>query len=472
MRSRRHNNMNKKTLFALVVVSLIIVPSIILAASAPAPLRFSPPYISGVPGFAGTSQAPIMSGGATSIQDYLIRIYQFAIGISGVTAVGMIVWGAINMSIYTGRIDRYEEGKTIIYQALFGLALLFGSYLLLNTINPQITTLTEPTGGGKQLDAVTTTTVANPGSSASGSSICGGGQLASIPQLPNLSSATPSATGCEYRRLQLTQDLTYSAKGMYNQDLNLKKGAIIWLWPYYVGDTASARCTIYAYKDAPIEVPNYAPDGSVQGPPTLSYPATQQVSLKLDGMSKCGNDPATQQPGATCTDCAATGGSVDVSGINTSNLDGNGSCSPSINTSPAGIISDIKNGNLPYICYPGCNSTTAPCTRSGATLSANTVNTIINLQNSGMSFTVTSLTGGSHSAVGDVHYQGKALDVVFQPQDATTWNKALKLLQGMSTVSQAACEFIGGSPPNFDQSSCNGLFASGTTNRHIHVTTK
>ena len=463
--------MNKKTLLALVIAGILLSPAVILAANTP--LRFAPPYISGVPGFAGASQDPITYG--TSIQVYLVRIYQFAIGISGITAVGMIVWGAINMSIYTGRIDRYEEGKTIIYQALFGLALLFGSYLLLQTINPQIVQLKEPTGGGNQLDKIATTTITGTTTGAT-NTICGGGQLAVIPQYPALAPTTPSANGCEFRRLQLTNGLTFSRASndsMYDQDINLKAGAIVWLWPYYLGSNPStAQCVVYAYKDVPMDVINYDQAGNVQGGSNTVSQSTQLVSLKLDSINKCQNDPSTQQPGATCTDCGLTGGSVDVSGINTSNLDSNASCLPSPNTAPSGIIADIKSGKLPYICYPGCNSTSAPCTRSGATLSANTITTIINLQNSGMSFTITSLTGGSHSAVGDPHYQGRAFDVVFNPQDAATWNKALKLLQSMSTVSQAACEFIGGSPPNFDQSSCNGLFATGTTNRHIHVTTQ
>lgn len=274
--------MNKKTIFALLVAGIILMPSVILAADAPTALKYSPPYISGVPGFDKASTEAITTN--TAIQAYLVRIYQFAIGISGITAVGMIVWGAINMSIYTGRIDRYEEGKTMIYQALFGLVLLFGSYLLLQTINPEIVQLKEPGGNLIPLPKATST-AAGPDTKSS----CGGGDLSKIQFNPSLGPTEPAAKGCEYRRLKLTSEVSIPSNALYSGKKTIPAGSIVWLWPYYennFGPEKSAKCVVYAYKVN-----------------TTTTHEIQTNLLDLDKIGKCGNDPSLQKGGAECAEC-------------------------------------------------------------------------------------------------------------------------------------------------------------------------
>jgi len=80
----------------------------------------------------------------TSIEGYINLVYRFMLGVGGFLAVGMIVWGAILISL-SGGIDKVKEGKDYITSSLFGLALLFGSYLILKTINPNLVYLTPPT---------------------------------------------------------------------------------------------------------------------------------------------------------------------------------------------------------------------------------------------------------------------------------------------------------------------------------------
>lgn len=79
-----------------------------------------------------------------SISEYITRVYQFGIGISGIVAVGMIVAGAVMISASAGREDRQREGKDMITSALWGIVLLFGAYLILKTINPGLILLREP----------------------------------------------------------------------------------------------------------------------------------------------------------------------------------------------------------------------------------------------------------------------------------------------------------------------------------------
>lgn len=69
---------------------------------------------------------------------YIARIYQIALAIAGVLAVGIIVTGSLFYTFAGGSTDRQREGKDMITSALWGIALLFGSYLILKTVNPRL----------------------------------------------------------------------------------------------------------------------------------------------------------------------------------------------------------------------------------------------------------------------------------------------------------------------------------------------
>jgi hypothetical protein len=104
---------------------------------------------------------PCPSDTSTSIPNYIRRLYQFSIGISGILAVGMIVAGGILYTVSGGSPDKQNEGKDMIFSALWGLGLLFGAYIILNTINPQLIALKEP--GAEQFTGYT-----NPAETALG----------------------------------------------------------------------------------------------------------------------------------------------------------------------------------------------------------------------------------------------------------------------------------------------------------------
>ncbi|MBI4034254.1 MAG: hypothetical protein HY378_01760 [Candidatus Brennerbacteria bacterium] len=82
-----------------------------------------------------------------SIAAYIVRIYWFAVGAAGILAVAVIVGGAIYYMVSSGSPDKQNDAKSYITSALWGVALLLGSYLILNTINPQIVALGEPGAG-------------------------------------------------------------------------------------------------------------------------------------------------------------------------------------------------------------------------------------------------------------------------------------------------------------------------------------
>ena len=102
---------------------------------------------------------------AASIPAYITRIYQFAIGISGIVAVGMIVAGAIMISASAGNTSLQGEGRDMITSAIWGLVLLFGAYLILNAVNPGLVLLREP-------QASVASSTATAASSASGCNNC------------------------------------------------------------------------------------------------------------------------------------------------------------------------------------------------------------------------------------------------------------------------------------------------------------
>lgn len=127
-------------------------------------LRYTPPCL-----YQTEGGCPSPTGG---IAAYVRRIYQFSVGIAGVLAVGMIVVGAIMISISGGSPDKQKEGRDYITSAIWGVVLLLGSYLILRTINPRLVALSELEPGLPEL----------PPSAA---------YRLEVPQCPNL-----TATGC------------------------------------------------------------------------------------------------------------------------------------------------------------------------------------------------------------------------------------------------------------------------------------
>src|SRR3989344_6220362 len=77
------------------------------------------------------------------LAERVTNTYAWALGISGMLALGIIIFGGVLYSASGGNPGRIDEAKKWIQHALFGLALLFSSYLLLNLINPDLTRLQE-----------------------------------------------------------------------------------------------------------------------------------------------------------------------------------------------------------------------------------------------------------------------------------------------------------------------------------------
>ncbi len=84
---------------------------------------------------------PLVVGGVSkpsvNIATYLKEMFKIGIGLAGVFAVFMIIWGGFQY-MSTDAVRGKSEGKEKIEGALWGLGLALGSFLILNTINPQL----------------------------------------------------------------------------------------------------------------------------------------------------------------------------------------------------------------------------------------------------------------------------------------------------------------------------------------------
>ncbi len=79
------------------------------------------------------------------LANWVQSFYLFSL-VGGVfLAVGVIVWAGIRYSLAAGNPSTQSDARDQILQALLGLLLLFGAYLVLSTINPTLTNLTPPT---------------------------------------------------------------------------------------------------------------------------------------------------------------------------------------------------------------------------------------------------------------------------------------------------------------------------------------
>ncbi|MDO8664673.1 MAG: hypothetical protein Q7K44_03985 [Candidatus Liptonbacteria bacterium] len=83
---------------------------------------------------------PQGTGGAGFI-GWVQNFYQFSL-IAGVfLAVGVITWAGLKYALAAGNPSGQSDARDQILQALLGLILLFGAYLILFTINPNLVNL-------------------------------------------------------------------------------------------------------------------------------------------------------------------------------------------------------------------------------------------------------------------------------------------------------------------------------------------
>lgn len=97
------------------------------------------------------------NGTITTVEDlpqYISTIFQFGLGIAGLLALALIVYGAIQYTTSAGNVAKQQDAKDRITSAIYGLVLLLGAYLILNIINPELIQLKLKTIEIKPLEKV------------------------------------------------------------------------------------------------------------------------------------------------------------------------------------------------------------------------------------------------------------------------------------------------------------------------------
>jgi hypothetical protein len=88
-----------------------------------------------------SSNIPGPNSTTSGIGSFVSNLYTFALLLAGLLAFGAIVWGGIKYATGRGNPTAESEGRSWITNALLGLLLLAGAYIILYTINPNILNL-------------------------------------------------------------------------------------------------------------------------------------------------------------------------------------------------------------------------------------------------------------------------------------------------------------------------------------------
>lgn len=223
-----------------------------------------------------TAGAVSISFSGSDIESFISNLYLFGFGIGGVLAVGMIVAGGILIAT-SSVVNQQAKGREMITGAVLGLVLLFGSYLLLRTINPRLVELQTP---GSQLDSL-------PPCDSTGIPGVDCRPIVEIPPSPSASSTpqcNPSVVNlCSNRErtaapVPMNQESPFMAVNngrvpnlyWYNENENIGRDEIIFKYPYYIDEEGgvganvpqqywgpdNARCIIYAVRYCSVLVGN------------------------------------------------------------------------------------------------------------------------------------------------------------------------------------------------------------------------
>lgn len=76
--------------------------------------------------------------GTKEVGDIIPALYRFGLGLVGISALAALIVGGIMYMTAGGSQDQTKRARTWLGNAFFGLALALLSYLILNTINPDL----------------------------------------------------------------------------------------------------------------------------------------------------------------------------------------------------------------------------------------------------------------------------------------------------------------------------------------------
>ena len=121
----------RKLLTKTIIIVSLLLPAFVMA------LELSYPEI-------GPSGQKIKIELNMNLNQLIAWFYYFIITISGIAAFGMIVWGGFIWLTSVGSPAKISDARDKISSAVTGLVLILASYLILQVVNPDLTTLRLP----------------------------------------------------------------------------------------------------------------------------------------------------------------------------------------------------------------------------------------------------------------------------------------------------------------------------------------
>ncbi len=73
-------------------------------------------------------------GQTTTINQFVGKVINAVLGLSGAAALVMFVWGGVQWLISGGSADKIKQAKNTLVSAAIGIVILFTSYTLVNAI--------------------------------------------------------------------------------------------------------------------------------------------------------------------------------------------------------------------------------------------------------------------------------------------------------------------------------------------------
>ncbi|HTL39776.1 MAG TPA: hypothetical protein VL306_03115, partial [Methylomirabilota bacterium] len=119
-----------KKIFLITMLTLILTTPYLAAAQSTT--TTNPCTVSAVQG---------SSNKLTALPQCINQVYKWSLGIGALLALLMTVIGGYYYMTSAGNAEQASKGTEMIWGAIIGLVLLFGAYLLLNTINPDFVNL-------------------------------------------------------------------------------------------------------------------------------------------------------------------------------------------------------------------------------------------------------------------------------------------------------------------------------------------
>ncbi len=132
----------KKTLLILSLLIIGFLPIISFAQDQKLPTLKAPDLKVSIPGMSKLQNITCTESGTCNIPwlgQYIGGIQRYAIGVVGIIAVIVLMIGGIIWLTAAGNSSQITQAKKMIGGSFFGLLLVFGSYLILYMVNPNLT---------------------------------------------------------------------------------------------------------------------------------------------------------------------------------------------------------------------------------------------------------------------------------------------------------------------------------------------